>query len=247
MATPGFIFPMSQLACKIAKLASDISVLSGDTQNVHVSDALPEEVMSGISRLLTLTAKLESDSTARTEVGPDEVTQIGEYGFNLISKLLNWAKAQQAHQIEMQAHTIALSLTHWIIQLKGSIQRLDLVADSIACHTNRTSDTVELEKITYFTQTIVKHCDTVAKNDLEPYNQAHSWRTLLLNYAITATRTHDTHLMQISFDLLVFRLPQEAASFFTRGMQKMEKSTYPANVRNVMQQYFDRYSRPKMN
>ena len=94
---------------------------------------------------------------------------------------------------------------------------------------------------------IVKHCDVLVRDNPEQLAPAHAWRTLLFNCSITATRSHDTCLMQHSFDLLTHAIPKEAASFFTQGIQEMEKSSYPQPVRDVMQHYFDRYSRPKMN
>ena len=49
------------------------------------------------------------------------------------------------------------------------------------------------------------------------------------------------------FEELVNALPSDAANFFSEGMHEMDRLNYPQAVREVLQEYFNKYSRPKMN
>jgi len=68
------------------------------------------------------------------------------------------------------------------------------------------------------------------------------WRVLLLNHCIVATRSHNTGLMEDAFALLSARLPEDAARFFTEGMQQMDALDYPQRVREVMEKYHRRWT-----
>jgi hypothetical protein len=46
---------------------------------------------------------------------------------------------------------------------------------------------------------------------------------------------------------LVETLPEDAAQFFREGMGEMDRLNYPRSVRVIVQEYFDRYTRPRMN
>ncbi len=73
------------------------------------------------------------------------------------------------------------------------------------------------------------------------------WRLLHLNWAIAATRSRDTGLMERVFDTLVATLPEAAPGFFREGMGEMERLDYPAPVRALMQRYFERWSEGRMH
>ena len=68
------------------------------------------------------------------------------------------------------------------------------------------------------------------------------WRVLLLNYAITATRTHEPALMEKAFKFLIFHLPDDLKQFFTEGMSQMFALNYPEKVKQVMEKYYKHYA-----
>jgi hypothetical protein len=64
----------------------------------------------------------------------------------------------------------------------------------------------------------------------------------LLNYAITATRTHDPVLMDTTFQFLIHNLPDDLKQFFTEGMSQMTALDYPDDVKVVMEKYYQEYA-----
>jgi hypothetical protein len=76
------------------------------------------------------------------------------------------------------------------------------------------------------------------KHDLESSNIYRPWRLLHINRGIVATRTHDADIMKKVFDEMILYLPQDAASFFSEGMQEMDALDYPPNVQKVIEEYF---------
>jgi hypothetical protein len=60
---------------------------------------------------------------------------------------------------------------------------------------------------------------------------------LLLNQSIIATRSHNPELMEQAFATLTGKLPEDAARFFSEGMQQMDALNYPEHVRKVMEKY----------
>ncbi len=82
----------------------------------------------------------------------------------------------------------------------------------------------------------------VIQQDLEKTNPGRPWRVLHLNRAIVATRTHQPDVMDEAFALLTQHLPEDAADFFTQGMEQMELLNYPPHVREVMDRYYRKWS-----
>jgi hypothetical protein len=48
--------------------------------------------------------------------------------------------------------------------------------------------------------------------------------------------------MEAAFDVLTRKLPEDAARFFSEGMQQMDALDYPAQVRAVMEKYHRRWN-----
>ena len=74
--------------------------------------------------------------------------------------------------------------------------------------------------------------------NLEKTDLDRPWRMLVINRALIATRTHDTELMKIAFDMLAENLPEEASRFFEEIVEQMHIVNYPDHVREVLQHYF---------
>ena len=82
----------------------------------------------------------------------------------------------------------------------------------------------------------------VIQQDIEKTNPGRPWRILHLNRAIVATRTHQPDLMDEAFGDLTRHLPEDAAGFFSQGMEQMELLNYPPHVRAVMDRYYRKWS-----
>ncbi len=71
-------------------MLSSIQSLSEEKQSTSTIDALDNKILEGLIQLYAIGTNIE-DSKSGAEIDPDDITQIGEYGFNLLTELLQWA------------------------------------------------------------------------------------------------------------------------------------------------------------
>jgi hypothetical protein len=109
--------------------------------------------------------------------------------------------------------------------------------DALAIVANNTADASELESLSGIMGEIAAAVSPVIREDLEKINPGRPWRVLLLNNGIVATRSHNPDIMEAAFAVLTRHLPEDAARFFTEGMEQMEALDYPPQVRKVMEKY----------
>lgn len=178
---------------------------------------------------------------------PEEISQIGEYGFHLLTQLLQWMQNHNQQTFFVKIRTLILSLCVWVTEHKGEIKTLEPAVDSLAQIANATQDINELYEVLDLMNTIIAGCAANIKNDIEDTNPMRPWRLLLLNRAIIATRTRDTELITNVYHELANLLPNDVSGFFNESMQEMDRRSYPDEVKQVVQEYFNRYSRSKMN
>jgi len=208
--------------------------------------ALDSKVLEGLVQLYAMGTIIE-DSKSSTNIDPDDITQIGEYGFNLLTELLKWAHKNHRSEFTKTTRQLILSLALWITKHQGELRTLEPIVDAFAQTANKTTDSKKLKRLVSMMSTIISGCSTAIKSDQDQMNPLRPWRVIHLNRAITATRSHDTDLMKTVFYELVSNLPLDAADFFAEGMHEMDRLNYPLPVREVLQEYFNKYSRPKMN
>ena len=79
----------------------------------------------------------------------------------------------------------------------------------------------QLEDLSSAFGRIIAAVPATISQDLEKINPGRPWRVLLLNRGIVATRSHNTRLMEEAFAVLTRHLPEDAARFFTEGMQQI--------------------------
>ncbi len=209
------------------------------------SKVSPSELLQGIEQFFDIAKPVERGSA--TDLTDKDVTQIGDYGLSMLTDLESWIVEQKLEDVVPRLKKIALSMTDWIMRHGGQIQTLEPVVDALAVSANSTEDRDVLEELTGFMGRVRSACTVTIKNDLERHNPGRPWRILHLNRSIAATRTHNRGLMRAVFDELVEALPEDAAQFFREGMGEMDRLNYPRAVREIVQEYFDRYTRPRMN
>jgi hypothetical protein len=207
----------------------------------------PIQLLEGIDQFLTIARQVDEDPNKTSTLGMGDITQLGDYGLSLLSDLEVWAQQHKAQEISRQIKSITLAVADWLVRHGGQIQSLESVVDALAFAANHTTDQHTLEQLTVFMGSVREACADFIKSDLERLNLGRPWRILHLNRGITATRSHNTALMVKVYDELVETLPQDASQFFKEGMVEMDKLNYPANVRAVMQRYFDQWTRPHMH
>ncbi len=234
-----------QQECAHALLSAIQKLFENEQENTP-TQTLDNKVLEGLIQLYEIGTNIE-DSKGSADINPDDITQIGEYGFNLLTELLQWAQYNRRHDFTKTARQLILSLSLWITKHQGELRTLEPIVDAFAQTANKTTDNQQLKQIVSMIGNVIESCSGAIKSDLEQTNPLRPWRVIHLNRAITATRSHDTDLICHVFEQFVSAFPSDAANFFSEGMHEMERLNYPEDVREVLQKYFNKYSRPKMN
>ena len=217
-----------------------------EVRSSHPASKLsPKERLKGIEQFFDIARQVERGSA--TDLTDSDITQIGDYGLSMFTDLESWIVEQKLEDVVPRLKKIALSMTDWIMRHGGQIQTLEPVVDALAVSANSTEDREVLAELTGFMGRVRSACTVTIRNDLERHNPGRPWRILHLNRSIAATRTHNRELMRAVFDELVETLPEDAAQFFREGMSEMDRLNYPHAVREIVQEYFDRYTRVRMN
>jgi hypothetical protein len=226
-----------------------LNVIQGLIENKQTNtsiQALDNKILEGLIQLYAIGTNIE-DSKSGSAIDPNDITQIGEYGFNFLTELLQWAHTNHRRDFTKSTHQLILSLSLWITNHGGELRTLEPIVDAFAKTANKTMDDSQLKKLVIMMDNIIQGCSEIIKSDLEKNNPLRPWRVIHLNRAITSTRSHDTELMRTVFQQLIHTFPSDAAAFFSEGMHEMNRLNYPEDVKAVLQEYFNKYSRPKMN
>ncbi|MEW8206798.1 MAG: hypothetical protein AB2746_11800, partial [Candidatus Thiodiazotropha taylori] len=70
-------------------------------------------------------------------------------------------------------------------------------------------------------------------------------RSLLINQASIATRSHRPGLIERAYEIPDEYIPEEAPAFFKEGMSQMDALNYPQQVREVVEKYYNLWSSPR--
>jgi hypothetical protein len=174
--------------------------------------------------------------------GSEDVTELGEYALELFDQSLRWADHLNLSGVFDSLQTFTIAMARWIAHNGGQLLNLEPVVDALARSANRTQDPGELLALYQAMGEIIAAVAAVIRQDVEKSNPGRPWRVLHLNRAIVATRTHQPDVMDQAFTDLTEQFPEDAAGFFTQGMEQMELLNYPPHVREVMDRYYRKWS-----
>jgi len=212
-------------------------------ETAGTDETTPLLIATAFEQLFDVMQRTEADQTPPNRgVDADSVTEFGEYALELFDQSLHWANHLDLHGVfsALQAYTIALA--GWIARQGGRLLTLEPVVDAFARYANSTQEPGELLALYRAMSDVLTATATVIQRDLEKTNPGRPWRILHLNRAIVATRTHQPDLMEEAFGDLADRLPEDAAGFFSQGMEQMDLLNYPPQVREVMDRYYRKWS-----
>jgi hypothetical protein len=194
-------------------------------------------------QLVDVMARVEADSQTEDggqtphRAGGEDITELGEYAFKLQENLAALVKQPELVDQQDSVAGLTVDLALWIAAYGGRLDSIETLVDALALIANHTTDPGELGQLSAVMGRITGAVSPVIREDLERINPGRPWRILLLNRGIVATRSHDPATMEEAFTLLIRHLPEDAAQFFTAGMQQMDALNYPAHVRQVMEKY----------
>jgi len=197
----------------------------------------PSTLVEAFRQLLNVMARIESDAQADRMSDSADITEIGEYALRLQEALAALAAAAGLEEHREALALVSVNIALWVADHGGRIDTLEPVVDALALLANNLREPASLEALSHVINRIVEAVSPLISQDLEKMNPGRPWRVLLLNQSIIATRSHNPELMEQAFAVLTGKLPEEAARFFTEGMQQMDALDYPQHVRRVMEKY----------
>ncbi len=160
----------------------------------------------------------------------------------LIDRLMIFS-SQMKHQESFSYFEEFLMLfSLWFANLGGTITKLIPIVNLVAALSNRVREPDILQQLLKNIEIIIRATEQSIKDDMDDRDPRRPWRVLLLNYAITATRTHEPELMDKTFQFLIQNLPDDLKQFFTEGMSQMTALNYPDEVKAVMEKYYLQYA-----
>jgi hypothetical protein len=119
---------------------------------------------------------------------------------------------------EGELHDLILGTALWAIRHEVEITRVEPIVNALAARSNRAKTKQELAAVFGLMQGVIDHVRQRLEADLERSNPERPWRLLHANFAITAIRTEDPHLIDFAFDALDAALPQERAGFYSEAL-----------------------------
>jgi hypothetical protein len=175
-------------------------------------------------------------------VAAEDITELGECALALLQQAEQWANILDVRGVLTLVQGYNIAAACWVARHGGQLFNLEPVVDALSGRANETRDSGELLALFDAMGEIARAAAPVIRQDIEKTNPGRPWRILHLNRAIVATRTHRPELMAEAFDSLVQHLPEDAAGFFSQGMEQVDLLNYPAHVRTVMDRYYKRWS-----
>ena len=182
------------------------------------------------------------DDSEQEPLSKEEISEIGNYGLELIQNLSEWAGNLDMPEEKHHLHAIMVVVALWVVRRGGYLTTIDTVVDTLAAMANACYEPYILAELSDVMGELINAVSQDVKKQDEESDGLQPWRILNINRGIIATRTHDPRIMEPVFDQLVHNIPEDASMFFEQGMQQMEELDYPTNVREVMNRYYRTYS-----
>ncbi len=228
--------------------AAELIVSAYDASDIQIVDQTPpQEIIDGIEKFISVAVRLEQGHSGHERLTGEDIANLGDYVMTLLSDLGEWTTDLGQTQAQQLLEQFTMAAAEWIITQGTQIFTLEPVVNAIANLANNLRGPQELEQLAEYMGKIVDAIPEELKLDADSGEPTWSWRVLLLNRSIVATRSHNPEIIEKVFDQLVHNLPEEASRFFSEGMQQMDALNYPPRVREVMQRYFDRFTRHRMH
>ncbi len=197
-----------------------------------------DQLMKALEQFFDVTSTVNQQAADDQIISSTEATEIGDHGFILLLKLVNLMEKLDLPHKRKEIEQISLIFARWVIHFNGRLKHIEPIVNAFAHSANSMKEKKSLLALIELMDMVVDASSDEIKHDLESSNTYRPWRLLHINRGIVATRTHDAGIMKKVFDEMILYLPQDAASFFSEGMQEMDALDYPPNVRKVIEEYF---------
>lgn len=229
---------------QLGELLAELALLPGTPRVDEPTGAeTPTDILAAFGQLMDVMQRLESEYRHAAEDAlpalAANAAELGEYAGALLDKTTRLLPAGP-ERIGQRA-ALDIGFGYWVARHGGTSGDLAPLVDALALLANRTQAADTLADLATVMLALIDNAAPIYVQDLDSANPGRPWRLLHLNLGIVATRAGRPDLMELAFARLVTHLPQDAAQFFHQGMQQLERVEYPASVRAVMQNYYQRW------
>ncbi len=195
------------------------------------------EVLEAFGQALALLERLEDSGGD----GGEALAALAAQAAQLLEALALAARAAGRGGDAAVLETLQVPLALWVATRGGRLRELALAVNGCARLANGLREPDALGELADTMERIAAAVDPALRGAPDAGQPGHPWRTLLVNRAIVATRSHDPGRMERAFAALVEALPEAAPAFFAEGMREMDRLGYPPHVRAVMERWHARH------
>lgn len=212
----------------------------------------PSQICEGLNRFSDILRHLDQQTGSSKEQldandAENEYRELSDYGLDLLKQLGHWCDQLELTESRIALDEIIVTLGLWSARNLGPLHMIEPIVDALSKVANTTTDPAYLAELSQIYREIADAAAPMIKQDIDKSNPGRPWRILNLNYGIVATRSHQPEIMEQAFAQLLIRLPDDAAGFFTEGMEQMDIIGYPDHVRRVMEKYFELTNNPTLH
>ena len=171
-----------------------------------------------------------------------ELTEIGNYGLDLMQTLSEWAQRLSLPEDMHQLQSAMIVVSLWIARQGGSLTTIDLIVETL---NEVVKSTIEPEVLLILSEVMGELVNAVAaeiKTNQAPQHVRKTWRDLNKSWGIVATRTKDIGVIQKVYDQLVENIPQHVPLFFKRVLLEPDSCEFSIAMTAVITSYYQRYT-----
>lgn len=252
MARAELEIDLPELADTMVSLGETLQTVARVHEEMPAELADPGLLQQDLNRLTEILRHLD----ARPEEGPEQVEArdpagefraLSDQGIRLLEQLGNWFDHLALQDSREALDEVIVTFGVWASRHLGHLHSVEPVVNALSRVANSTQNPDFLAELSHVYQEIADAVAPEIKQDAQQAKPGRAWRVLNLNYGIVATRSHRPEIMEQAFELLMVRLPEDAAGFFEEGMQQMDAVGYPEHVRHVMEKYFHLTNNPTLH
>lgn len=197
------------------------------------------EVLEAFGQALALLERLADPERARAE--REALETLAAQAAQLLEALALAAGAAGRGAGAAVLETLQVPLALWVAARGGRLRELAPAVNGCARLANGLREPGALGELADTMARLAEAADPAVREAPDAGQPGHPWRTLLVNRAIVATRSHDPGRMERAFADLTAALPDAAPAFFAEGMREMDRLGYPLHVRAVMARWHARH------
>jgi hypothetical protein len=200
-------------------------------------------LLAVVADFLTVMSRLDdeygADGSLPIEDAPDAVDE----SLRALAELESWVIRLSVEDRLADLQAVEIGIGYWAMRHGVAVFTVEPIVNALAAKSNAATSTQETAAVYAMMQGFIGHFSTGLGSDLERSNPQRPWRLLNLNFAITAIRTGDTHLMRYAFDTLNSHLPDERAGFYEEAHALARQPGFPAPTRALIEAELARWTR----